>query len=149
MRIETFLEQSPMFAISRAGRKAELLASRLLAQDELNFLEGLVLAALFLEAPRAVKPSVLAETFSTSRSNVSHCLSSLEARALVQRRIDPEDARAYAIVLKPAGKRAALRVIAAFDAMQRRYEEEIGKTGLRQALAVVRQMDVLSGLRKR
>jgi DNA-binding MarR family transcriptional regulator len=144
VRIETFLDHSPMFAISRAGRRAESLASRLLAQDELNFLEGLVLAALFLEAPRAVKPSTLAETFCTSRSNVSHCLSSLEARTLIQRRIDPEDARAYSIVLKPAGKRAALRVIAAFDAMQRRYEEEVGKPALRQMLEIVRCLDVLS-----
>ena len=144
MRIETFLEHSPMFAVSRAGRRAEALASRLLAQDELNFLEGLVLAALFLEAPRPVKPSALAETFCTSRSNVSHCLSSLEARALIQRRIDPEDARAYSIALRPAGKRAALRVIAAFDAMQRRYEEEVGKASLRQALEIVRQLNMLS-----
>lgn len=145
MRIDAFLEHSPMFAISRAGRRAEALASRLLVADGLNFLEGLVLAALFLEAPKAVKPSALAETFSTSRSNVSHCLSSLEARTLIQRRIDPEDARAYSIVLKPAGKRAALRMIAAFDAMQRRYEEEVGRPALRETLRIIRELDRLSG----
>lgn len=137
-----------MFAISRAGRRAEMLASWLLEEDGLNFLEGLVLAALFLEAPKPVKPSALAQTFATSRSNVSHCLSSLEAQALIHRKIDPEDARAYSIVLKPAGKRSALRVIAAFDAMQRRYEEEIGKPVLRQTLEILRQVDVLSTLKR-
>jgi hypothetical protein len=36
----------------------------------LGFLEGLMLAAMFFEAPRLVKPSQLAETFGTTRGNV-------------------------------------------------------------------------------
>ena len=144
MRIEAFLEHSPMFALSRAGRRAEALALRVFAADSLNLLEGLVLAALFLEAPAAVKPSSLAVTFRTSRSNISHCLSLLEARALIQRRIDPDDARAYAILLRPAGKRSALRVIASFDELQRRYETAAGKGALRAALDLIAKLDALS-----
>src|ERR1700733_13495481 len=114
MRISAFLNESPMFAVSRAARRFEALAGRALAEDNLSFLEGLTLAALFFEAPKMVKPSHLAETFGTTRGNVSHCLSSLEGKGLLQRRIDPEDARAYQLALKPQGKRCALRVIGAF-----------------------------------
>jgi len=130
-----------MFAVSRAARRFEVLAARALAGDDLGFLEGLVLAALFFEAPRMVKPSQLAETFGTTRGNVSHCVSSLEAKGLLQRRIDPEDARAYHLALKPPGKRCAMRVIGAFDALQKEFEDEIGKTALGEMLKALRRLE--------
>ncbi len=115
MRIDAFLRESPMFAVNRAARRFEALAAEVLAGDELGFLEGLALAAIFFEAPRPIKPSQLADAFGTTRGNISHCISSLEAKGLLQRKIDPEDARAYQLGLKPQGKRCALRVIAAFE----------------------------------
>ncbi len=145
MRIDAFLHESPMFAVSRAARRFEALAVRALAADGLNFLEGLTLAALFFEAPRAVKPSQLAETFGTTRGNVSHCISSLEAKGLMQRKIDPEDARAYQLALKPQGKRTALRVIAAFDDLQKKFENEIGKGALGEMLKALRNLEESTG----
>jgi DNA-binding MarR family transcriptional regulator len=141
MRIHAFLHESPMFAVSRAARRFEALATRTLAEDDLSFLEGLTLAALFFEAPRLVKPSQLAETFGTTRGTVSHCISSLEAKGLLQRKIDPEDARAYQLTLKPQGKRCALRVIGAFDRLQKGFESEIGKTALGEMLKAIRKLE--------
>jgi len=142
MRIETFLRQSPMFCVSLTARRFETLAARLLAADNLNFAEGLLLASLFFEAPAPVKPSQLAETFSTTRGNVSHCISSLEAKGLIQRRLDPQDARGFHLTLRPQGKRAAIRVIGAFDKLQRQFEREIGKESLQGALNVIRSLGV-------
>ena len=85
MRIDAFLHESPMFAVNRAARRFESLAAQALAGDSLNFLEGMVLAAMFFEAPRPVMPSQLAETFGTTRGNVSHCVSSLEAMGLTEK----------------------------------------------------------------
>jgi DNA-binding MarR family transcriptional regulator len=141
MRIDAFLRESPMFAVNRAARRFESLASQALAADELNFLEGMVVAAIFFEAPRAVKPSLLAETFATTRGNVSHCVSSLEAKGLLQRRIDPEDARAYQLTLKPQGKRCAVRVIGILDKLQREFEREAGKTALSEMLKTLRKLE--------
>jgi DNA-binding MarR family transcriptional regulator len=143
MRIDAFLNESPMFAVNRAARRFESLAAQVFAADNLNFLEGLVLAALFFEAERTVKPSQLAETFSTTRGNISHCISSLEAKGLLQRKIDPEDARAYQLTLKPLGKKCAVRVIGAFDKLQREFEQEIGKTALVEMLKVLRKLEAL------
>jgi DNA-binding MarR family transcriptional regulator len=140
MRIETFLEQSPMFCVTLVARRFDALTARLLEADGLNFLEALILATLFFESPAAVKPSQLAETFGTTRGNVSHCISSLEAKGLVQRKIDPEDARAYHLALKPFGKKAAMRVIGALDKVQRGFEKEIGKDALHSALQVIRSL---------
>ena len=143
MRIDAFLQQSPMFAVNRAARHFESLSTEAFADDRLNFLEGLVLAAMYFEAPRPVKPSQLAETFATTRGNVSHCVSSLEARGLLQRKIDPEDARAYQLTLKPQGKKSAVRVIGVFDKLQDRFEREIGKAVLGEMLGSLRQLEAL------
>ena len=136
-----------MFAVNRAARRFEALTTRVLAEDSLGFLEGLVLAAMFFESPRLIKPSQLAETFGTTRGNVSHCVSSLEAKGLLQRKIDPEDARAYLLTLKPQGKKCALRVIGAFDKLQKEFEEEIGKTALSEMLKAIRKLEAMFAAR--
>jgi DNA-binding MarR family transcriptional regulator len=137
MRIETFLKESPMFCIALTARRFDALTTRLLEADDLNFLEALILATLFFESPAAVKPSHLAETFGTTRGNVSHCISSLEAKGLVQRKIDPQDARAYHLTLKPQGRKTAIRVIGALDKVQRAFEQKVGKDALQSALRVI------------
>lgn len=141
MRIEAFLRESPLFAVTSAARRFEALTARLLEEDQLSFLEALVLAAIFFEAPQPVRPSSLAESFGTTRGNISHCVSSLEAKGLLLRKIDLEDARAYRLTLKPQGRKAALRVIAAFDRLQRLFEHDAGKTALRDMLKVLRQVE--------
>jgi len=143
MRIDAFLLESPMFAVNRASRRFDSLAARILAADGLSFLEGLVLAAIFFEAPEPIKPSHLAQTFGTTRGNVSHCISSLEGKGLLQRKIDPADARAYHLALPPQGKRCALRVISAFDKLQKEFEKEGGKTALSEALKTIRKLESL------
>jgi DNA-binding MarR family transcriptional regulator len=143
MRIDAFLHESPMFAVNHAARRFESLAAQSLATDDLNFLEGLVLAAMFFEAPRPVKPSQMAETFGTTRGNVSHCVSSLEAKGLLQRKIDPEDARAYQLTLKQQGKKCAVRVIGVFDKLQKEFEREVGKTVLREMLKSLHKLEAL------
>ncbi|MBT9332417.1 MarR family winged helix-turn-helix transcriptional regulator [Paracidobacterium acidisoli] len=140
MRIETFLKQSPMFCVGLAARRFDALTARILDADGLNFLEALILATLFFESPAVVKPSQLAETFGTTRGNVSHCISSLEAKGLVQRKIDPEDARAYHLALRPPGRKTAIRVIGALDKVQREFENEVGRDTLQSALLVIRSL---------
>jgi DNA-binding MarR family transcriptional regulator len=141
MRIDAFLDESPMFAISRAARRFNTLASETLGADGLSFFEGLLLPAVYFETPKPVKPSHLAETFGTTRSNVSHCVASLEAKGLLQRKIDPSDARAYQLSLKPLGKKCALHVVSAFEKLQRRFEREIGTLAISEMLKTIRRLE--------
>jgi DNA-binding MarR family transcriptional regulator len=143
MRIEAYLRESPMFAVKKATRHFEALTAEAFATDCLGFTEGLVLAATFLEAPQPVKPSLLADTIGTTRGNVSHAISSLEAKGLVQRKIDPSDARAYLLILKPAGKKCAIRVVGAFDKMQRGFEVRVGKDNLEKALHTLNSLQLI------
>ncbi len=140
MRIEAYLRESPMFVVKGAARHFDALAAEAFAADDLGFTEGLVLAATFLEESQQTKPSQLADTFGTTRGNVSHAVSSLEAKGLVQRKIDPIDARGYLLTLKPAGKKCAVRVVGAFDKMQRNFEKQVGKEPLAKALSIIRAL---------
>jgi DNA-binding MarR family transcriptional regulator len=134
MRIETFLRQSPIFQASRIARRMDASLNLVLEDEEVTAFEALILAAIFFEKRGEIKPSALAEAFQTTRGNVSHCISSLEAKGLVERRIDPEDARAVQLVLRPQGKKRAVRVVGILDRMQRRFEEGIGAQKLQGAL---------------
>jgi DNA-binding MarR family transcriptional regulator len=140
VRIKAYLRESPMFTVKGAARHFEALAAKSFAADDLSFTEGLIIAATFLEAPEPSRPSRLAETFGMTRSNVSHAVSSLEAKGLVLRKIDPQDARGYLVTLKPQGKKCAVRVVAAFDNMQRVFEKQVGKESLEDALRVIRAL---------
>ncbi|SRR5579875_2568849 len=142
MRIESFLRQSPVFQVSRAARRMESALNAILRVEELTFFESLVLTAIFFEK-KGVKPSVLAETFQTTRGNVSHCVSSLEAKGLVKRRIDAGDARALQIVLLPAGRRRAVRVAGILDRMQRQLEEAVGAAKLDETLQQLGEVEEL------
>jgi DNA-binding MarR family transcriptional regulator len=132
-----------MFTVKRAALHFDRVAAEAFAADDLGFMEGLVLAAIFFESPRLIKPSDLAETFSTTRGNISHAISSLEAKGLVQRKIDQTDARAFLLTLKPAGKKCAMRVIAAFDRMQQGFEQRVGRVALTNSLEVIRALESL------
>src|SRR3984957_17765871 len=109
MRIEVFLRQSPIVQMSRMARRMEASLNAVLKDEEVTAFEAMVLAAIFFERRGEIKPSALAEAFETTRSNVSHCISSLEAKGLVERKIDPDDARAGTLLLLPRGKKRAGR----------------------------------------
>src|ERR1700733_6366767 len=100
MRIEAFLRQSPIVQTSRMARRMEASLNLVLKDEEVTAFEAMVLAAIFFEKRGEIKPSSLAEAFETTRSNVSHCISSLEAKGLVERRIDPGEGRAGQLLLK-------------------------------------------------
>jgi DNA-binding MarR family transcriptional regulator len=140
MRIESFLQQSPIFQANRIARRMDASLGLALEGEGLSVFEAMMLAAIFFEKRGEIKPSVLAEAFQTTRGNVSHCVSSLEAKGLVRRRIDPEDARAFQLVLLPAGKKRAARVVGILDQMQLRFEESVGTAKL---AAMVREMEAV------
>jgi DNA-binding MarR family transcriptional regulator len=143
MRIESFLRQSPIFQASRIARRMEASLNLVLEGEGLTFFESLVLAAIFFEKKGGVKPSYLAEAFQTTRGNVSHCISSLEAKGLVQRRIDGEDARALQLVLQTAGRKRAVRVVGILDRMQRHFEEKVGAAKLEAMLGQLHSVEEL------
>jgi DNA-binding MarR family transcriptional regulator len=141
MRIETFLKQSLLFEVNRAARLMERHMSRIFGSGDFHLMEALVLVAIFFEDPRGVKPSQLSEAMSTTRGNISHCVSSLEAKGLIRRRIDADDARSFQLLLKPQGRAQAMQAIRALDRLQREFETNLGTAKLTATCGVVKQAE--------
>ena len=144
MRIQTFLEQSPVFQTGRVARKLDASLTLALAPEQVTPFEALVLAAIFFEKRTDVKPSALAEAFETTRGNISHSISALESRGLVARRIDPDDARAVRLSVTPLGRRRAVRIAAILDRIQRRLETDIGPAVLTTMLQQLNTVEQIS-----
>jgi DNA-binding MarR family transcriptional regulator len=93
----------------------------------------LIVTGLFFEE-RQMRPSELAVTFCTSRSNMSHVLRSLEKKGWIERSTSALDARAYLFGLSREGKRRAAHLIKVFDATEEYFEKALMSKKINQSL---------------
>ncbi len=126
MKIKSYLQESPVFALNSAYEAIISHINKILKNEEVNLLQGLVLTAIFFEGTKLLNPSSLAEQLKTSRGNMSHIISHLEYRGLVKRVLNTEDARQFHIELRPTGRKKALTLIKYFDQLQHCFEKELG-----------------------
>ena len=141
MKIDKFLAESPVFALVKAARTVEANLNRALRDEGLGFFPGLLLVAVFFEEAGRVSPSQLAESFSTTRGNISHGLSTLEGRGFVKRQIDADDARVLRITIRPEGRRCAMRLMKCFNALEAKIEDELGASSVRAAIEVMAKVE--------
>ncbi len=137
MKIQAFLTESPLVAVVWTARRLEAQ----LKDRSLNLSTGLVLVSILFEEPRPVTPSQLAAVLSMKRANMSHLIASLEADGLVARRIDPEDARAHHLVLRPQGKKVAMQVVRVLHQMQTLFEKRVGPAQIRKLIELLREIE--------
>lgn len=126
MKISKYIEQSPIFAINTAYETVIPSLNKKLKKEGVNWLQGLVMTALFFEDDKRIKPSMLADLFKTTRGNISHIISYLEYKGWVKRVLDSKDARQLFIELKPEGRRKALGLIKMYDQIQNVFEKQLG-----------------------
>ena len=101
------LDRQVCFALAVASRTVVSLYRPLLEPMGLTHPQYLVMLALWEAEPLRV--SELADRLSLEPATLSPLLKRLEAGGLVDRRRDPDDERAVAVTLTPAGRRAARR----------------------------------------
>jgi DNA-binding MarR family transcriptional regulator len=141
MKIESFLGQSPLIAVIQAARVLDSELSRLLKDKGLNLSTALVLVSILFEEPNNVSPSHLAAVLSMTKGNISHSIASLEAAGLLARRLDPEDARAHRLTLKPHGKKVGMQVVRVLHQMQTSFERTIGSGRIKELIHLLRQVE--------
>ena len=140
MKITKYLHASPVFAINTAYEAIVPKLNQKLKAEKLNLLQGLVLTALFFEGENDIGPSQLADLFQTSRGNMSHIISHLEAMGWVKRVLNPNDARGFKIELKAEGRRKALGLIKFYDAIQDQLETKLGVAACQKTVENLRAM---------
>lgn len=140
MKIENYLRESPVFAINVIHERIVTRVNQRLREEKVNFLQGLILTALVFEEGENVSPSALADVFETSRANISHAISDLEYKGLVQRALNPRDARQFFIGLKPEGRKVAYRLIKFYDRLQEAFETKLGAGQCRKTVESLRTL---------
>jgi DNA-binding MarR family transcriptional regulator len=139
MRIEKFLDSSPLFNLALAYEEILGDFGKRLAQEGVGFLEALVLTGLFFEET-PVRPTLLAKTFSSSKSNMSHALRRMEKKGWLARTTCEEDARAYFFSLTREGRKKAPRLIKLFDLTEEKIEESFAGKKLNPSLKMFRKV---------
>ncbi len=122
MKIEAFTSSSYIFAIAHAYDVLWRGLNQKLKKSGCNVNEALVLIALYFEGTERVTPSALSSALRTSRGNISHCLSNLEAKRLLKRILSERDARQLIVALTPSGKRLAENLVVAFEQLESECE---------------------------
>jgi DNA-binding MarR family transcriptional regulator len=125
MKIQEFLRQSPTMRILAAAREMEIAMRDILSGESLNLLQALVLVSLFFEEGTESRPSELHETFSTTKSHISHCISRLEELGFVKRSPEMKDRRACRVRLTAKGSEACRDLIRYFDRLQAASESAL------------------------
>ena len=134
MKINAYLKASPIVALNTIYESVITDFNRRLKSDGVNLTQGLILTALFFENSEVVTPSQLAEVFQTSRANISHSISHLEANGWVRRSVNPENARQIHILLKPEGRKLAIKLVKRYDELQNEIEKQMGLQKSRRAV---------------
>lgn len=139
MRIQKFLDSSPLFNLSIAYDEIIGDFQKRLSAENVHFLQALTLTGLFFEE-RPVRPTELAKAFSSSKSNMSHALRDLEKKGLVERKISQGDARAYFFSLTKDGKKKVPKLVKIFDSTQDQIEKAFAGTKVNPALKLFRRI---------
>lgn len=133
MQIKEYVGKSLLFAISANYDSVWRDFSARLRKEHCNFIEAMILIALFFESQNSnsddaegLRPAALAEAFGTTRANLSHGVTRLEKEGLLKRTLVDGDARGYKLVLKPEGRRVALRLISTVDELEGYFEKHLG-----------------------
>lgn len=139
MKIEKFLDSSPLYNLSLAYGEIIGGFQRQMAREGMHFLQALILTGIYFEE-RAVRPGELAESFACSRSTMSHALRGLEKKGLVQRKGSAEDARAYFFSLTKEGRRIVPRLVKIFDTTEDKIEAAFGGKKINPGLKQFREI---------
>jgi MarR family transcriptional regulator, organic hydroperoxide resistance regulator len=125
MRIQKFLDSTPLFTLYLAYDQIIGSLQKRLTTEDIHFLQALILTGIYFEE-RPVQPSELAATLQSTRSNISHSLRSLEKAGWIERKTSLKDARAYFFTLTREGKKKVHRLIKIFDSAQEQIEKSLG-----------------------
>jgi len=136
MKIRQYVGKSLLFAICSSYEKIWREFNTTLRKEEVNFLQAVILISMMLEerSEKAITPSSLATVLRTSRGNISHCITALDKRGFLKRAFDPSDARRYRLVLKPEGRRAALRLMKTIDQTESFFEKKFGEKNVQDTI---------------
>ncbi len=130
MKIEKFLDESPIFSTLILYDNLVRKTSDRLKNENLGLLDALILVAVAMEQS-TVYPSLLAKAFRMKRTNLSHSINYLVKRGLLTQDLDLIDRRKLILKATSDAKKVVNRLLKFFDEDQSHFEKIFGKHGIR------------------
>jgi len=133
VKIENFIKHSPSTLQVLSGltiqqkAKQELQALGL----NLNFLQALVLAAVFFEQPEPVMVTKIVTSTGLSKSNVSQIISHLESEGFLNRNVHEEDQRIWLLTTTKKAASTVPKIVTYFDSVQQNIEDQFSEENLK------------------
>ena len=122
MKVQRFLRESTAVRFLSGAAALERALSARLKPFGLAVLPSLILVSVYFEKGRPIRPRDLHAAFGTTKGNISHCLSRLEELHYLKRVPEPHDRRSCTVELTKKGEAVALRLVALFESLERRFE---------------------------
>jgi len=98
-----------------------VLERNLQASSEISDADFSILMSLFGSASKQLRPSELGDLLGWEKSRVSHQVSRMQTRGLIERRECDTDARGTWVAITPTGSRAVLGAMRGHNALLRRH----------------------------
>lgn len=127
MKIEEYVDRGIVLAIGLARNALWKELDGKLKEEKFNFMQAMILVAIFFEGKKPITPKDLSISLQTSKANISQCLSFLENKGFVKRNLDPKDARSYLITISAEGKKMAVRLTKIIDKIESEYDKKLGR----------------------
>jgi DNA-binding MarR family transcriptional regulator len=100
-------------------------------------LDAAHLNVLQYPGPDGVRPSELAARLRITKQALNYLLRELERLGYLERRADPDDLRSRRVVLTRRGRKALDEIRVAVAAVERDWEEQLGRDGFRRLKALL------------
>ncbi len=127
MKIKNFVEKSIVSSLYMVTGSFQKSLEIELEKIGLNYIEALVLSALFFENDKEnIGPTRLANVLGIKKARSSQALTKLQNLGYIRRELSETDSRRVKIVLEPIGRKVAMNVVKMFNKMEDRLENILG-----------------------
>jgi DNA-binding MarR family transcriptional regulator len=127
MEIDKYAKRSILLAINSCYESVIKSLNNELKEIGCNYMQSLILLSIFFENDGFITPSKTAKALKTSKSNISHAISTLEKNRLIKRTLSPQDSRSYVIRLTSKGERLVTKLMQKIDQYENMFVDLVGQ----------------------
>ena len=118
LKISKFIENSLAMSVIFNGLRLQKAINLKLKRHDVNLNQSLILLSIFFEPNQNTRSMELTNLTPMSKGNLSHCLSFLEEKKFIQRKLIHEDLRGFEFSLTVKGKNLCINLIKIFDQVE-------------------------------
>jgi len=126
MKIEKFLNSSPIFHAYLLSEKLFVPFQMILKKERLTFVQSMILAAIYFEE-ESVTPKALSELLNSSPSNISHAVKFLRSNNLIKKVVNNLDERSIYLELTNKGEKKVSKLISLYSETQDMFESVLSE----------------------